>query len=154
MKNLLLFVFLWTLGNTFAQPGPPDEKKREAIEAEKIAFISRELSLTPEEAEKFWPVYNEYSDKLMEIRKERHENLKKLHKVEKLTDEEAYETTQKVFQLEKEESDVRIEYLAKFAEILGKKKATQVFIAEEKFKRELLRRLKEDKQGHGTPPPR
>ena len=49
----------------FAQPqgGRPGEEQRkkefERIQAEKIAFITQELDLTPEEAQVFWPVYNQ-----------------------------------------------------------------------------------------------
>jgi hypothetical protein len=35
----------------------PDQEKIERI---KIAFITRQLNLTPDEAQKFWPVYNQY----------------------------------------------------------------------------------------------
>ncbi|MBQ5517559.1 MAG: hypothetical protein IIT92_04060, partial [Bacteroidales bacterium] len=45
----------------FAQPqGKPNEEQRkkdwERLQAEKIAFITQELDLTPEEAQVFWPV--------------------------------------------------------------------------------------------------
>src|SRR5687767_904503 len=53
----------------YAQPGggPPPEK-REQIESMKIAFLTNKLSLTPEEAQQFWPVYNQYQDELHKLR--------------------------------------------------------------------------------------
>lgn len=41
-----------------------------AIESLKIAFLTKQLDLTPEEAQKFWPVYNQYTMELKKMRKE------------------------------------------------------------------------------------
>ncbi len=42
----------------------------DAIESLKIAFLTKQLSLTPEEAQKFWPVYNQYTMELRKMRKD------------------------------------------------------------------------------------
>ena len=91
MKQLLsLFAFMLTMLFANAQqrpmhrkgamppPPPPMEQrmskeKRAQLESFKIQFITKKLNLTPEEAEKFWPIYNEQKDatrKLMQERKE------------------------------------------------------------------------------------
>ena len=55
MKRLLLFTFLLMIGIKIrAQNG-------NRIEALKIAYITNKLNLSPEEAQKFWPVYNQYA---------------------------------------------------------------------------------------------
>ena len=41
-----------------------NKKKQQGIDALKVAFISKELALTPDEAQKFWPVYNQYAKEL------------------------------------------------------------------------------------------
>jgi hypothetical protein len=40
------------------------------LESLRVAFISRQLELTPEEAEKFWPVYNQYQGDLRKMASE------------------------------------------------------------------------------------
>jgi hypothetical protein len=40
---------------------PPMQRKGGALEAMKIAFITKRLDLSPEEAEKFWPIYYKYA---------------------------------------------------------------------------------------------
>jgi len=79
MKQLLsLFAFMLTMLFANAQqkpmyrkgatpPPPPMEErmskeKRAQLESFKIQFITKKLGLTPEEAEKFWPVYNEQKE--------------------------------------------------------------------------------------------
>ena len=155
MKHFLLLTLLTLFtGLAFSQGGGPKKNKmtREEIEAEKIAFISTELALTPEEAEKFWPVYNLYTAEIKELHKERKEYMREMKDIDKLSDDRAYELTELVFQTHAKESEIRIDYLEKFSEILGKKKAAKVFMAEEKFKRVLLKRLKGDGQKHDGPP--
>ena len=63
MKRLYISIlFLFIIGCASAQTDPPmDNPKMQNIEALKIAFISRQLELTPDEAQVFWPVYNQYS---------------------------------------------------------------------------------------------
>ena len=46
---------------------PGLERVAEKVEAQKIAFITNALNLTPEESQKFWPLYNEYSAKEKEL---------------------------------------------------------------------------------------
>lgn len=49
---------------------PPKPQDGPNIQGLKIAFITRYLSLTTEEAQKFWPVYYDYSDKVRALRNE------------------------------------------------------------------------------------
>jgi hypothetical protein len=73
MKRLIfLGVWLLALNSLQAQdPGDPavqDAKVQERIKNLRIAYITDKLGLTPDQAEKFWPVYREFSDKRREIR--------------------------------------------------------------------------------------
>lgn len=45
--------------------------QRQNIEVLKIAYFTKHLSLTTEEAEKFWPLYNSYT---LEVKKARQDN--------------------------------------------------------------------------------
>lgn len=87
-KLLVLFGFMLSVLFAAAQqrpmhrpgkmpPPPPMERmskaQRAQMESFKIQFITKKLNLTPEEAEKFWPVYNEQkeaSKKLMQAEKD------------------------------------------------------------------------------------
>ena len=54
-------------------PRPMTKQQRERLESFRIQFITKKLDLTPAEAEKFWPVYNEQkeaSHNLMQAKKE------------------------------------------------------------------------------------
>jgi hypothetical protein len=155
MKTLVTILMI-TLAQTmlFAQPGGdgPKQDRKEFIRSQKIAFIATELALTPEEAEVFWPVYNEYDAKMETLREERKGYTKELRTMDEITDDRAYELTELILATEKKEVELRSEYLIKFAEVLDKKKAAKVFMAEEKFKRELMDHINQQyKKPHDGP---
>jgi hypothetical protein len=64
---LCLLAFLQI--NAKAQPERPPAD-RPNIQGLKIAFITKQLSLNTEEAQKFWPVYYDFSDKARKIRQD------------------------------------------------------------------------------------
>ncbi len=151
MKPLLtlLFVTLSFVGMTQQN----HKQKKEEIKAQKIAFLTTELNLTEKESEKFWPVYNEYDAKMMANRKAHRSIIKKLKKFDELSGDEAYSLSEQIIQLETERAQIRKEYLPKFSKVLGKKKGAKVFYAEEKFKRQLLRKIRNANQPQRNNPP-
>lgn len=101
-------------------------ERQEKIQALKIAYITQKLKLTPAEAEKFWPVYNQYNN---EIRTLRINN----------QDGDVLENEQKLL-------DIRKKYKPEFENILGPQRMNDLFNAERDFRNVLIKRLKEQKQ--------
>lgn len=131
------------------KPAPPrDEKARqdrkEDIEAMKVAFITKKLDLTPEEAQLFWPVYNQYSDKLNELRKKRREDHKQVKQnFDTMSDKEVETVVDNEMVMRQKELDIQKEYHAKFKAVLPIKKVARLYTTEEQFKRVLLDKLKD-----------
>ena len=71
-KFLYIFIFLF-LSNYLCVA--QTESRSEKIEALKIAFITKELNLSPEEAQRFWPVYNNYIQELKKVRQENQQDV-------------------------------------------------------------------------------
>lgn len=81
MYGLAALICTATIG--LAQKPPSAEENREAnfkayvdllrkdVKKEKVAILSELMDLGPEEAAKFWPVYNEYDRELMRLADER-----------------------------------------------------------------------------------
>lgn len=139
-KYLTLAILFLSTSLSFAQPG--NESRKEKIESLKIAFITTELELTPEESEKFWPLYNEMELKLKKVRKERRqlgEDLK--NKLDQLSDADIKSKVNTVLDKDIEESEIKKTYTQKFAEVIGYKKAVKLLSLEQRFKRELLHRM-------------
>jgi hypothetical protein len=71
MKKLGLIygMICWLSLTVLAQDNENNQKPDGSrLEALKIGYLSKKLNLTPEEAEKFWPVYNQYSDEIRKVR--------------------------------------------------------------------------------------
>lgn len=132
--KILVFLFLLQ-GSLWAQHG------NSKVEALRVEYISKRLELTPAEADKFWPIYNEYNDKLQAVKK----NLRQAYrqKAQPLTDSEAEELYKLELQSHQTVADIHKLYGERLKVIVGVKKMVQLKIAEESFKRELIKTIKE-----------
>jgi Spy/CpxP family protein refolding chaperone len=130
--------------------------KREKIEAAKVGFITQELNLTTEEAQKFWPIYNKYKEERHNLMGDRHKEDEDRKKIDDMSDSEIeamlndrMDKKAKILELDKK-------YLAEFKKVLPIKKVAKLYKAEHKFKREMLQKFKQHKQGgpSGPQPPK
>lgn len=156
----LVCVLLGISGQLFA--ASQDKKKHEPtrpsyedIQMQKVAFYSSELQLTPEEAQKFWPLYNELWQKRENARKESMGALRslmdKLNSDPNVSDSEIKKLSEIYLANQAMESELLNEYFDKFQKILPVKKAAKIFYAEEKFRRMLIKQLRHA-PNHGPQP--
>jgi len=124
----VLFAFL----KVFPQAG----NKRDKIEALRVAFITQKLNLTADESQKFWPVYNEYQDKLKAARQE----FKKQPPIFS-TDKDAQDYLDAELLLKQREFNLYKEYYERLKKTVPVKKVAELRQAEEDFKKELLKQL-------------
>lgn len=128
------------------QTSDKPDTRREVVQTHKIAFMTDRLSLTPAEAERFWPVYNEYQDKREMVMKEMFKgyDIRGLD-IDALTDEEATEIADNQIIKSQKLLDVQKEYYIHFKEVLPIKKVLKLYQAEKDFQHELLRKIREDR---------
>lgn len=133
--------------NPPTKPRPEQQEKKENIESMKIAFLTKKLELTPEEAQRFWPVYNEYSAKIQENRKKRRQDLKYAKEnFDEMSDKEVEQAVENEMNFRQKELDIQKEYNTKFKSVLPIKKVAKLYAAEEQFKKVLLEKLKDRKE--------
>lgn len=142
MKKIILTWMIVGLGlSIMAQPS------NERVEALKISFITQELDLSPEEAQQFWPVYNEFQDKLDVIREERNSSIPRVpREFDNLSDKQLAATMEQMFALEQQELDLKREYHARFMAILPVRKVGRLHMAEQRFKMMLLNEIKKRRE--------
>ncbi|MDH3796087.1 MAG: hypothetical protein OER83_04360 [Flavobacteriaceae bacterium] len=148
MKNrvkigiLGLFMLLGTFAFSQNRPG------RERIKSLKVAFITERLNLTSEEAQVFWPLYNEHEENIEAIkRKERQDVLSKLQDFEYLSEGEAARLLDKLLDLEVEKHQLHIAYMERMSEVISAKKSFMLIRAEEDFKKRLLKEIQKRRKG-------
>ena len=125
MKKIILFLLV-VCGSFSVAKAQDNTPQAEKIQALKIAFITQKLQLTSAEAEKFWPVYNQYENEIRNIR--------------------VNSRGGDVLENEEKLLNIRKKYKPSFEKILGPGKLNQLFIAEKDFRNVLIKRLKNRNQ--------
>ena len=133
MKKYLLIVTLLfgSFSMAFAQESQPgnDLNKQEKIQALYVAYVTQQLALTPDEAQKFWPLHTQFANDLKAVKQE----------LPELVKEEA-------------RLNIKKKYQDNFTKILGNNRCERFFRMNDEFKRKLRDRLQ--KQGNNPQRPR
>ena len=138
---LLIFSVLSLQG--FAQKDKSEMSIREQINTEKIAFFTEKIGLTLNEAERFWPVYNEYWDKKNKINNERKEKMDAyLNHPESFTRQELEKLSDDYVDYRVQKAKLLEEYHQKFKEVLPVEKVMRLYMADYDFKSYLLKKIK------------
>ncbi len=119
MKHFILYLFLLTGFAAQAQPGNREEK----IQALYIAYMTRELKLTEDDAKKFWPVHGEYDNEIRALKSEASE----------------LDRQQAILNIKKKYQD-------RFTKILGASRTNDFFVKDGEFRKKLIERLKNMRQ--------
>lgn len=123
---LLLFALLFCSSiRSWAQGDgvQPDPKKERDIEALKVAYLSRELELSPEEAQRFWPLYNQYSKEMRNA----------------ITDD------QDILDRDEKVLNLRKRYREEFGRVLGPQRVNRMYGAEGRFRQLLLKQIRQQR---------
>jgi len=119
MKKYLLILTLVLGGFSFAkaqenQPGD-EQNNQKKIKALYVAYVSEQLQLTPDEAQKFWPVHTQFENDIRGVNKD----------LPELQKQQAY-------------LDVKKRYQENFSRIIGMNRCERFFRMDGEFKRKLL----------------
>jgi len=132
MKRFILYSFFILSGFSIqAQNG-------NRLEALKIAYITKKMDLSPEEAQKFWPIYNQYAAELREARQQAEKN------------------NETEISLDENQLKIRKKYDARFAQVLSADKVNAFFKSEKEFgvfvQKEMERRQLRSQKRNGNKP--
>ncbi len=137
-RQLKIFALLFLLLQSFVFLAQKDKDKVEAL---RVAFIGKKLELTINETEKFWPIYNEYNDKIKALRKTVRQSFKK--GVDNMTDKELEDLYQLEVKSKQAEAELHKVYADKIKAILGTKKTLKLRVAEDEFKKEIIKTIQD-----------
>ena len=120
---LILTLSLTTTVTALAQDGKADrhaarKERWEKFRQEKHDFYKQELQLTDEQAEKFFPIFDEMENKKFTASREVHREARTLMKSENVTDEQYRAAADRAAALPQAMAAIEAEYYAKFSDIL------------------------------------
>jgi hypothetical protein len=123
------------------------ENRHEKIKALKRAHITETLSLSPSEAEKFWPIYNVYEEQMDVLKRSERKELRifKDQTLDAMTDAEANALMDKIMEIKSSEVRHRYDLITNLRKVLPPKKIILLKKAEDDFKRQLLKQIRQRK---------
>jgi hypothetical protein len=122
---------------------------QERVKAAKVAYLTRELGLSPQEAEKFWPVYNEFENRREDLRHRMRDLMDEKEAGGYSSDERANAALDEWLSLREQELQLEKNFRKSMAGILPSKRLVVLHQAEREFQRELLKRLQEKRENGG-----
>jgi hypothetical protein len=138
MITLLVLSSLTTWGQEVEEPlgpGPHDAQVREKINAARVAYITERLGLTPAEAEKFWPLYREYSDKQRSLKQQYNQARQQGKPAEELLDLE--------YTLKQENLNLEKEYAGRLRQTISPEKLMNLRGAEADFRKMVMQQVQQ-----------
>jgi hypothetical protein len=144
---ILIILLFSPLVNTSAQ-----NQNLEKLNAYKIGFFTKKLDLSSKEAEKFWPVYNEYQDQKTRIQFEKTMIIRNFNQNEStLSDAQLTELGDKLAATMVQESALAVTFHSKLKEVLPPAKVIKFYQVENQYKIQLLNELQGKQQQRLNP---
>lgn len=137
-KIALYFIFIFALwsGNALAQR-PTQNIDPEKLQAARIAFITSRIDLKPEQAEKFWPIFNQYTEQ----REATMKSMSGLNRgIESISEEEAKSRIQKRLQLQQKMLDDEKAFINEVSKVITSKQVLMLNNIARDFNRHIYQR--------------
>ncbi|MDO5665449.1 MAG: hypothetical protein Q4G63_09355 [Bacteroidia bacterium] len=134
-KNIILLCFAFTI-SFFASTATAQVRKMNMAEYEKkkMEYIQKEAALTKEEANRYFPLYNELSKKRFELHKQHRDKVEKMKQSDKnMSNEEYRQLLENDVELKLKEAELDKEYSEKLEKALSPEKLYRAQQAERKF---------------------
>ncbi len=155
MKYLRSFILLVSLMvftiSLNAQKTQSKSDKEQEFKSQKIAFFTDKIGLTPEEAQIFWPIYNDYWAKKNKIIADRKEKMTYFaDHSENMSNDEMIKYADQYIRYEMELAELLDEYHKEFKKILPINKVMKIYLADYEFKTYLLKKIRESGKNKET----
>lgn len=132
---------IWFLGAFLMLFGlrAQDERNKEQIKTLKIAFFTEQLSLSPDEAAVFWPIYNAHEREKEALRdQQRGEIRDRFPNLDEISEEEAGKALERYLELEEQEEELDKAFYERIALEFSAVRTLKLFQAERDFRRRLF----------------
>ena len=143
MKNVL-FVMTLILSCQFAQAQERmNAGAQEKIKAYRIAFFDKKLNLSESEAEKFWPLYDSYTEKKRLLRQEERNG----NDIALLTDQEVEQYLVDHLDREQQLLDLKKDFFRNAKTAFNVRKVALIPEVEKEFKKAILKEMRNRRAG-------
>jgi hypothetical protein len=140
------FTVLFLLGLLAIITAKAQNGNREKLDAYRVGFFTKKLNLTSEEAERFWPAYNDYQKKKTELLRERVMMVRDFNQNESsLSEKELTQIGDNLIATFSRENEMAQDFHKRLKELLSPAKVIRYYQAENQWKAQLLNELQENR---------
>ncbi|MBL7825236.1 MAG: hypothetical protein JNJ57_01305, partial [Saprospiraceae bacterium] len=140
-KLMILAVFSIALTSVTTAQIDPD-RRDERLANYRAEVFSRVLRFSSEEAQGFWPIYNEFLDR----REQLQQDMKAQKQEDQMSDAEVEEQIKRYFDKKQRELDLEKDLYQKLRKVLPSRKIAKLPFAEREFRESLVKKLQENRQ--------
>lgn len=137
------------------EDGPMRKRVREKIRTVKIWRMTEALGLTPEQSEKFFPIYNRHEDQMEAIEQDQHELTRRLEAITSdpnSSDKEIEEAINGMKDIMQRRIDLRETFFKDLTGVISVRQKGKLIIFEETFRRDLQNIIREIRRDMGGGP--
>jgi hypothetical protein len=127
-----------------AEPVIRNKEAMEKIQSARIALITSRLGLTPEQAQKFWPIYNEYLEKRRGLARELNQD-RQTADPNKMTDRQSQQLMEQSMKIKQQMLDLEKDYSQRLQKVITNQQLLELRKAEQDFRRMIIERLQQRK---------
>jgi LTXXQ motif family protein len=151
---LKLLLLVWLCGSFLslqAQDNRPQsrQERHQQIQNYKISFLTGKLDLSPEQAQKFWPLYNQYDAERHKMR--RQTRLFRDDKLATIPEQELRQKLNERLAVQQSMLDLDKAYMDRFLKVITARQLAVLYRSEEEFPRILLEKLHADRHSERKP---
>lgn len=144
MKKYILTLSIVMVSFALMAMYPYKHGNHEEIEKMKVAFLTEKLNLTVEEAQVFWPIYNEYHNAKKQIREEFKSDFKDGEmNIEELSESELQSFVDGKLDYERAKLEIKTKYHEALKEIFSNKKIALLYTSEYEFRKHIFKEMRE-----------
>jgi len=127
-------------------PGSAQQK----IESLKADYLNQQLKLSPDQAQRFWPLYRQYQQQMAALARQRRQNQLSRNQLNHPSDAQVDQSLDRDFKLQQQALQLREQYRQKFRQVIPSEKVMQFYKSEKDFNMKLVRELRR-RDGDGAP---
>lgn len=148
MKKILFLVFVLAVLPAIGQDMNQNQNQvrnqtaREKLEAARIALITERLGLTPDQAQTFWPIYNEYAEQRRRIQQEYKQSRQGM-KIDNLTEEQQKQLLRGRMEEKQRQLNLESKYGDRLMEVINARQMMALKKAEDDFRAMIIRRIEQ-----------
>ncbi len=145
MKKIIAIAIMALLTtNLFAQHKDHKESQ-EKYKAQRVSYMTERMGLSPEEAQVFWPIYNQLDQERWKLHTHRRQLEKQIEdNYSSLTNSDFERINNELLSVAEKDYQLAKKYNAKFLEVLPAKKVVLIFQSEKEFRFKIIKQYRKE----------